>query len=95
MNTRHMFEWDEQKNLQNQISHNVSFEQACNAFNDPNHIIIDDEWHSIDEPRYHIIGFDGVGVATIRFTMREGTIRIFGAGYWRKGKKIYERGNEK
>jgi hypothetical protein len=27
---------------------------------------------------------------TMRFTWREGRIRIFGAGYWRKGKTIYE-----
>jgi hypothetical protein len=30
---------------------------------------------------------------TVRFTYRAGVIRIFGAGYWRKGKKIYEREN--
>ena len=28
------------------------------------------------------------GVMTVRFTYRDGSIRIFGAGYWRKGKKI-------
>ena len=27
---------------------------------------------------------------TVRFTWRDGQIRIFGAGYWRKGRKIYE-----
>ena len=31
---------------------------------------------------------------TVRFTYREGVIRIFGAGYWRKGKQIYERKNK-
>jgi hypothetical protein len=30
---------------------------------------------------------------TVRFTYRKGRIRIFGAGYWRKGKKIYEQQN--
>ncbi len=29
-----------------------------------------------------------------RFTYRGGVIRIFGAGYWRKGKRIYERENQ-
>jgi len=29
----------------------------------------------------------------MRFTYRSVVIRIFGAGYWRKGKKIYEREN--
>jgi hypothetical protein len=31
---------------------------------------------------------------TVRFTYRRGLIRIFGAGYWRKGKQIYERENQ-
>jgi hypothetical protein len=30
---------------------------------------------------------------TVRFTWRAGRIRIIGAGYWRKGKKIYEQQN--
>jgi uncharacterized protein len=37
------------------------------------------------------VGHSGRGVLTVRFTYRRGgTIRIIGAGYWRKGKKIYE-----
>ncbi len=28
---------------------------------------------------------------TVRFTYRENVIRIIGAGYWRRGKKIYEK----
>jgi hypothetical protein len=31
---------------------------------------------------------------TVRFTYRGNTIRIIGAGYWRKGKKIYETSNK-
>jgi len=34
------------------------------------------------------------GILTVRFTYRAGIIRIFGAGYWRKGKVIYERENQ-
>lgn len=30
---------------------------------------------------------------TVRLTWREGRIRIFGAGYWRNGKTIYEQQN--
>jgi hypothetical protein len=30
---------------------------------------------------------------TVRFTYRKDLIRILGAGYWRKGKKIYEQQN--
>ena len=31
---------------------------------------------------------------TVRFTYRASTIRIIGAGYWRKGKRVYERENQ-
>jgi hypothetical protein len=30
----------------------------------------------------------------VRFTYRGSVIRIFGAGYWRKGKQIYEQANQ-
>jgi len=33
-------------------------------------------------------------VVTVRFTYREGVIRIIGAGLWRKGRGIYERENQ-
>jgi len=33
------------------------------------------------------------GILTVRFTYRDEIIRIFGAGYWRKGKKTYEKNN--
>jgi len=32
-------------------------------------------------------------VLTVRFTYRDGIIRIIGAGYWRKGKTVYEQEN--
>ena len=32
---------------------------------------------------------------TVRFTWRSRKIRIFGAGFWRKGKTIYEKANGK
>jgi len=89
-----MFEWDDQKNINNQQNHGVSFEHACKAFDDPHHIIRDDVVHSAHEPRYFLIGNDGTGIVTIRFTLRGETIRIIGAGYWRKGKLLYEGEND-
>ena len=50
----------------------------------------DFEW---DEDRFFCFGKVKGGVMTVRFTYREGIIRIIGAGYWRKGKKIYEKEN--
>jgi predicted RNA binding protein YcfA (HicA-like mRNA interferase family) len=34
---------------------------------------------------------DRDGILTVRFTYRKNKIRIIGAGYWRKGKEIYEK----
>ena len=89
------FEWDENKNLKNQQKHGVSFEQAQYAFLDTQRVVAEDVSHSQDEQRYYCFGKDknGEGILTVRFTYRENPIRIYGAGYWRKGKKIYEQAN--
>ena len=84
------FEWDENKNLENIQKHKVSFEMAQEAFFDKNRIIIKDKKHSKIEERYYCIGYDGYEILTVRFTMRNGNIRIFGAGYWREGRDRYE-----
>ena len=85
------FEWDFKKNNENLIKHGVTFEFAQNAFFDQNRIIAIDLDHSTDkEKRYFCIGDVGNGILTVRFTLRDDKIRIFGAGYWRKGKKEYE-----
>ena len=84
------FEWDERKNRFNQIKHGVSFSQAQFAFFDPGRVIAEDLEHSGAEPRYFCYGVVEGGVMTVRFTYRAGRIRIFGAGYGRKGKKVYE-----
>jgi hypothetical protein len=47
--------------------------------------------HSTEsEKRYFCLGEVSEGVLTVRFTYRERCIRIFGAGYWQKGKRICE-----
>ncbi|MCL2791795.1 MAG: BrnT family toxin [Spirochaetaceae bacterium] len=84
-------EWDENKNLENIKKHNVSFEIAQKAFLDKYRIILADEKHSGKEKRFFCIGNDGNGIVTIRFTIRNKNIRIFGAGYWREGKVEYEK----
>ncbi|MDR3236877.1 MAG: BrnT family toxin [Spirochaetia bacterium] len=87
------FEWDEDKNQTNIGKHQISFEEAQEAFYDKNRIIIKDNKHSENEDRFFCIGNDGKGIATVRFTMRNKNIRIFGAGYWREGKDKYEQKN--
>lgn len=87
------FEWDAGRDLINQSKHGVSFFDAQFAFADPRRIIAEDLAHSQKEKRYYCFGKLGNGIVTVRFTYRQGLIRIFGAGYWRKGKQIYEREN--
>jgi len=78
------FEWDTVKILANQKQHDVSFEEAQYAFFDPDRIIAHDEKHSTKEERWFCIGKVNDRVLTVRFTYRSGTVRIFGAGCWRK-----------
>ena len=87
------FEWDPNKDLENQQKHGVSFAKAQYAFADPHRLIADDVAHSEQEQRYYCFGKVGSGILTVRFTYREGVIRIIGAGYWRKGKVTYEQEN--
>jgi len=87
------FEWDDLKNEQNIEKHGVSFYEAQYAFADPHRIIIEDLDHGQGEERFFCFGKVKDGIVTVRFTVRSGIIRIIGAGYWRKGKKIYEKEN--
>ena len=88
------FEWDAKKDRENQKKHGVSFGKAQFAFADPNRVIAEDLSHSSNEERHYCFGWVEGGVMTVRFTYREEVIRIIGAGYWRKGKRIYERENQ-
>jgi hypothetical protein len=88
------FEWDPDKDLENQQKHRVSFAEAQYAFADSNRIIAEDLEHSANENRHYCFGQVDRGVLTVRFTYRSGIIRIFGAGFWRKGKAIYDRENQ-
>lgn len=87
------FEWDEGKNSANLAKHDVSFFEAQLAFADPHRVIARDPSHSKTEERFYCFGKVGTGVLTVRFTHRKGVIRIIGAGYWRKGKAVYEKEN--
>jgi hypothetical protein len=87
------FEWDARKDLANRAKHGVSFQEAQGAFFDPRRVIAEDLSHGGSEQRYFCFGRVGRGIMTVRFTYRAGRIRIFGAGYWRKGRKIYEEQN--
>lgn len=87
------FDWNNEKDRDNQRKHGVSFAFAQRAFLDPHRVIAYDAGHSGLETRFYCIGKVDVGILTVRFTYRHNVIRIFGAGYWRKGKKLYEETN--
>jgi len=88
------FEWDDKKDQENQAKHGISFLIAQRAFLDPHRVIAEDISHSTEENRYYCTGNVGEGIMTVRFTYRGNVIRIYGAGYWRKGRKIYEDQNK-
>lgn len=88
------FDWNPQKDQENQKKHGVAFAVAQIAFADSSRVIAEDQFHSSTELRYYCFGWVNGGVLTVRFTYRDDVIRIFGAGYWRKGKRIYERENQ-
>lgn len=88
------FEWDSGKDQENQKKHGVSFAKAQFAFADSRRVIAEDRSHSSGEERYYCFGWVEGGVLTVRFTYRADVIRIFGAGYWRRGRQVYERENQ-
>jgi uncharacterized protein len=63
------------------------------AFLDPHRVIVRDLGHSETEARFYCFGRVKGGILTVRFTYRTDVVRIIGAGYWRKGKAIYEKEN--
>ncbi len=85
------FVWNSHKERANILKHGVDFTIAALAFDDPDIVILVDEAHSINEERYFAVGNAGGRIMTVRFLYRDGRIRIIGAGYWRKGKDIYEK----
>jgi len=88
------FDWDTKKDRENQKKHGISFSAAQLAFTDPQRVIAEDVSHSASEKRDYCFGRVLDGILTVRFTYRADTIRIFGAGFWRKGKAIYEKENQ-
>ena len=84
------FERDPAKDAENRRKQGISFAEAQAAFLDPRRVIARDVAHSRSEPRFYCFGHVTDGVLTVRFTYRGNIIRIIGAGYWRRGKRLYE-----
>lgn len=89
------FEWDDRKAEANVVDHEgVTFFEAASVFADPLSIIVDDNEHSIEEPRFPTIGrSDQERILIVSYTERAVAIRIVSA---RKAKpkeiRAYEHG---
>jgi len=83
-------EFDPDKEATNLTKHGIDFSTVRKVFEDPQRMIVPNETHSSNEPRFYAVGHDGHGVLTVRFTLRGDAIRVIGAGYWRKQKRAYE-----
>ena len=51
-----VFVWDQSKAAENLKKHGVSFDEAREAFYDPNQLTMHDEQHSEDEDRFLLLG---------------------------------------
>lgn len=87
------FEWDFGKEAINVQKHGINFKLAAKVFKDPRIVISIDDKHSSSEDRLFGVGFVGGRIMTVRFVYRGKKIRILGAGYWRKGVRLYEKEN--
>lgn len=85
-----LFEWDPDKDEANRCKHGVAFAEAQLAFLDRQRVIASDSKHGGEELRFYCFGLVAGKVMTVRFTIRGDAIRIIGAGYWRRGRRIYE-----
>ena len=90
------FEWDDDKATRNLRTHDVGFDEAATAFNDPARVELLDESHSDEEPRYAIIGFSNAGrLLFVIFTMRHNVTRLISARKAnKKHQSIYEKENK-
>ncbi len=89
------FDWDTEKDKANSEKHGVSFRTAQYAFSDSRRVIAFDKKHSTpSEQRFFCYGKIGDRIMTVRFTIRSRKTRIFGAGYWRQGRKKYYEKNK-
>ena len=74
------FEWDAEKDQQNQGKHGVSFEEASTAFGDPFALTIGDPDHSWEEQRFLTTGYtNGQRLVIASHVDREERIRLISA----------------
>ncbi len=73
------FEWDEQKAASNLLKHGVSFDEAVDAFDDPNALEVLDTRAEYGEESIILTGHNGAGVLVVVYTERRLKTRIISA----------------
>jgi uncharacterized protein len=74
------FEWDEEKAESNAKKHGVSFEEAQTVWEDYFNIEFFDPVHSVEEPRFLIVGeSEAERLLIVAFTERDNRVRIINA----------------
>jgi len=69
------FDWDPNKAALNVQWHQVSFDEACAAFDDDHAVVLVDDAHSWSEQRFNLIGAAGQRPLFVVYTERkEGTV---------------------
>jgi len=71
---KNRFEWDEDKDPEDQFKHKVSFSMAQRAFLDPGWVIPEDLTRSEKEAQFYCMGQVEGGILTIRFIFRANVI---------------------
>jgi uncharacterized protein len=88
-----LFEWDPDKAERNIRIHDISFDEACTAFQDPLSRTIGDPLHSQSEDRFVLIGQSiRMRILVVVHTERRERIRIISARLaTRKERRSYEK----
>ncbi|MGH9556698.1 MAG: BrnT family toxin [Terriglobales bacterium] len=90
------FEWNPEKAAGNLAKHEVSFEEAATVFGDLLGRIVDDPRHSVDEPRYVLLGqSERQRLLAVMFAERAEGIRVMRARKaTRRERREYEEGEK-
>lgn len=91
------FEWDPDKDAENQRKHSVAFDEASTVFGDPLAWTIQDPDHSADEARFLTTGYStSQRLIIVAHTDREGRVRLISARQVTAAeRRTYEEGDEK
>lgn len=91
------FEWDPDKDAENQRKHGVAFDEASTVFGDPLAWTITDPDHSADEERFLTTGNSASQrMLIVAHTDRESRVRIISArDVTAAERRTYEEGDEK